>query len=59
MTWLTIIALIVGILIGRASRRALPTRLPSRAFYNRIQQDRPYMAAWSAEAARRAAARRQ
>jgi hypothetical protein len=59
MTWISIIALILGILIGRASRRSLPSRLPSAAFYNRIQQDRPYMAAWSADAARRAAARRQ
>jgi hypothetical protein len=40
MTWVTVIALILGVLIGRASRRSLPTRLPSRAFYNRIQQGR-------------------
>jgi uncharacterized membrane-anchored protein YhcB (DUF1043 family) len=57
MTWISIIALILGILIGRASRRSLPTRLPSRAFYNRIQQDTPYMSRWDSDAVK--AARKQ
>jgi hypothetical protein len=58
MTTYIALAFALGIVLGRWSRRVPKlTRLPSAAFYNRIQQDTPYMSRWDSDAVK--AARKQ